>query len=55
LYKSLGFGTVQQLLIQCGWITVCPFGNWINAIVVDKVGRTRLFSKFYFIIDEVQE
>ncbi|KAK5701132.1 hypothetical protein LTR17_022854 [Elasticomyces elasticus] len=42
LYSSLGFGTVQQLLIQCGWITVCPFGNWINALVVDRLGRTRL-------------
>ncbi|KEF56198.1 uncharacterized protein A1O9_07779 [Exophiala aquamarina CBS 119918] len=42
LYASLGFGTVQQLLIQGGWITVCPFGNWINALVVDKIGRTRM-------------
>lgn len=42
LYKSLGFGTVQQLLIQCGWISICPFGNWINALIVDKVGRTAL-------------
>ncbi|KAF2103327.1 general substrate transporter [Rhizodiscina lignyota] len=42
LYKSLGFDTVQQLLIQAGWITVCPFGNYFNALVVDKIGRTRL-------------
>ncbi|KAK3112211.1 hypothetical protein LTR53_011749 [Teratosphaeriaceae sp. CCFEE 6253] len=42
LYSALGFGTVQQLLIQSGWISVCPFGNWVNALVVDKIGRTRL-------------
>ncbi|KAH8655331.1 general substrate transporter [Xylariales sp. PMI_506] len=42
LYASLGFNEVQRLLIQAGWITVCPFGNWINAMIVDKVGRTRL-------------
>ncbi|KAH8817019.1 MFS transporter [Xylogone sp. PMI_703] len=42
LYGSLGFGTVQQLLIQAGWITVCPFGNFINALLVDKLGRTRM-------------
>ncbi|KAK3660338.1 hypothetical protein LTR56_000714 [Elasticomyces elasticus] len=42
LYSSLGFNTVQQLLIQCGWITVCPLGNWLNALVVDRLGRTRL-------------
>ena len=42
LYKSLGFTTVQTLVIQGGWITVCPFGNLFNALVVDKVGRTKL-------------
>ncbi|KAL6792876.1 general substrate transporter [Trichoderma sp. SZMC 28012] len=42
LYKALGFSTVRQLLIQCGWITVCPFGNIINSLIVDRVGRTRL-------------
>jgi hypothetical protein len=42
LYSNLGFNTVQQLLIQSGWISVCPFGNWINALVVDKFGRTRM-------------
>lgn len=46
LYKSLGFGTVQQLLIQAGWITVCPFGNLINAFLVDRVGRVNMICKF---------
>ncbi|KAF5244824.1 hypothetical protein FANTH_7591 [Fusarium anthophilum] len=42
LYASLGFNTVQQLLIQCGWITVAPFGNFINAFLVDHVGRVKM-------------
>lgn len=42
LYRSLGFSTVQQLVIQGGWISVCPFGNLFNALVVDKVGRCKL-------------
>jgi sugar porter (SP) family MFS transporter len=42
LYASLGFDTVQQLLIQGGWITVCPVGNLINSLLVDKIGRTRM-------------
>ncbi|KIW78380.1 hypothetical protein Z517_08215 [Fonsecaea pedrosoi CBS 271.37] len=42
LYKGLGFSTVDQLLIQAGWISVCPGGNVINALIVDKIGRTRL-------------
>jgi len=44
LYGRLGFSPVQQLLIQGGWITVCPFGNWVNALVVDRIGRTRMLS-----------
>jgi MFS family permease len=44
LYSSLGYGTVRQLLLQAGWITVCPFGNLLNSFVVDKVGRVRLFA-----------
>lgn len=42
LYKSLGFDTVSQLVIQGAWITVCPIGNFVNSLIVDRVGRTRL-------------
>lgn len=42
LYASLGFDSVNQLIIQGGWITVCPVGNFINSLIVDRVGRTRL-------------
>ncbi|KIX97079.1 uncharacterized protein Z520_07193 [Fonsecaea multimorphosa CBS 102226] len=42
LYSNLGFNTVQQLLIQCGWITVAPFVGTINSLIVDRVGRVRL-------------
>ena len=47
LYKKLGFSVVNQLLIQCGWISVCLFGNIFNAIVVDKVGRVRMLRKWF--------
>ncbi|RBA14937.1 hypothetical protein FPRO05_13153 [Fusarium proliferatum] len=39
---SLGFNAVQQLLIQCGWISVAPFGNFINAYLVDHMGRVKM-------------
>ncbi|KAK5047302.1 hypothetical protein LTR84_006824 [Exophiala bonariae] len=42
LYGSLGFGTVAQLGIQAGWVSTAPFGNLINAMIVDRVGRVRL-------------
>ncbi|KIW15772.1 hypothetical protein PV08_05822 [Exophiala spinifera] len=42
LYSSLGFSTVATFGIQSGWISTAPFGNFINAIIVDRVGRVRL-------------
>ncbi|KAJ9640137.1 hypothetical protein H2204_003362 [Knufia peltigerae] len=42
LYRNLGFSVVNQLLIQCGWITVCLFGNAFNAAVIDHFGRVRM-------------
>ncbi|KAI1833197.1 hypothetical protein DTO006G1_5264 [Penicillium roqueforti] len=47
LYKSLGFKTNSQLLIQVGWITISPFGNLINSLLADRVGRTRLLMAGY--------
>ena len=44
LYKSLGFGTVMILVLQGAWISVCPFGNVFNSLVVDKTGRIRLMA-----------
>ncbi|KPM38696.1 hypothetical protein AK830_g7864 [Neonectria ditissima] len=42
LYRSLGFNSLQQLLIASGWVSVAPFGNWINAAVVDRIGRVNM-------------
>lgn len=42
LYAALGFSSVNQLIIQGGWITVCPIGNFLNSLIVDRIGRTRL-------------
>jgi sugar porter (SP) family MFS transporter len=44
LYKSLGYQTVMVLILQGAWISVCPFGNVFNSLVVDKTGRTRLMA-----------
>jgi hypothetical protein len=45
LYKSLGFDTLQQLLMACGWITIAPFGNLVNALVFDRFGRVHMLRK----------
>jgi len=36
---------VQQLLIQGGWISTCPFMNVVCMLVIDKLGRIRLMRK----------
>ena len=42
LYSSLGENTVTQLILQGAWISVCPFGNLLNSLIVDKTGRIKL-------------
>jgi hypothetical protein len=46
LYRRLGFSVVNQLLIQCGWITVCLLGNAFNAAVIDYFGRVRMLREY---------
>ncbi|KAJ7797744.1 general substrate transporter [Mycena olivaceomarginata] len=42
LYKSLSFGTKDQLVLQCGWLTVSIFDNFFGAVVLDYFGRRPL-------------
>ncbi|EXJ74794.1 uncharacterized protein A1O5_01490 [Cladophialophora psammophila CBS 110553] len=42
LYKSRGYGTEDQLRLQCGWITTAIIGNAIGATFMDRVGRKPL-------------
>ncbi|KAI4869542.1 sugar transporter family protein [Hypoxylon rubiginosum] len=42
LYTSLGFGGKDQLLLTAGWISFGPPLNFINALLMDRVGRKNL-------------
>ncbi|KAH0842641.1 MFS transporter, SP family, sugar:H+ symporter [Fonsecaea pedrosoi] len=42
LYGALGYGTVDQLKLQCGWITIGNFANLFGAVIIDRVGRRLL-------------
>ena len=42
LYKALGFGTRDQLILQCGWITGAIPANFIGAWFMDRFGRRPL-------------
>lgn len=39
LYKALGYGTLDQIKLQCGWITMGTPANLLGAIIMDRVGR----------------
>ena len=41
-YAALGFGTEDQLRLQCGWISVGVVTNAIGACIMDKFGRRPL-------------
>jgi hypothetical protein len=45
LYSKLGFSTADSLIVQAGWITWGVIGNFINALLLDRVGRKWLMSK----------
>ncbi|OQV06790.1 hypothetical protein CLAIMM_11315 [Cladophialophora immunda] len=42
IYSSMGFGSRDQLILACGWISVSIFGNLGGALVVDRFGRKPL-------------
>ncbi|KAI5474791.1 sugar transporter family protein [Pseudohyphozyma bogoriensis] len=42
IYSRLGFDTNLQLLLTGAWITMCPFGNMLNAVLLDRIGRKPL-------------
>ncbi|OCL05855.1 MFS general substrate transporter [Glonium stellatum] len=42
LYKALGYGTKDQLALQCGWITVGIAFDFVGATLMDCVGRRPL-------------
>ncbi|OQV07560.1 hypothetical protein CLAIMM_11976 [Cladophialophora immunda] len=39
IFSALGYDTLKQLQLQCGWITCGIAGNLTGALVVDKFGR----------------
>lgn len=45
LYQSMGFDTKKQLLISAGWITLGIPANFLNALLLDRVGRKWLMSR----------
>ncbi|KIW16988.1 hypothetical protein PV08_04179 [Exophiala spinifera] len=42
IYKELGYDTVIQLILQCGWVTLGLIGVSLSALIMDRVGRKPL-------------
>ena len=45
LYEGLGFTGAIPLLLAAAYVTVACCGNFINSLLVDRVGRTRLLRE----------
>jgi cyanate permease len=46
IYQSLGLDKSMPLLMYGVYVTVAAFFNYVGALMVDKIGRRRLFCKF---------
>lgn len=59
LYKALGYGTEDQLRLQCGWVTIGVLFNVVGAMLMDHFGRRPLMifaiggSCFFLIIEAI--
>jgi len=42
VYKALGYDTLDQLILQCGWITMGIPSNLLGACIMDRIGRKPL-------------
>jgi MFS family permease len=42
LYSSLGYGTYDQLILQCGYISTAFVCSVVGGLLVDRIGRRRL-------------
>lgn len=44
LYQGLGFSGSTPLILAASYVTVACIGNYVNSVLVDKVGRVKLFG-----------
>ncbi len=45
LYQGLGFKGSIPLLLAASYVTVACIGNYINSLLIDRVGRVKLLRK----------
>lgn len=45
LYQGLGFKGSLPLILAAAYVSVAMCGNYINSILIDRVGRVRLLCK----------
>jgi hypothetical protein len=46
LYTGLGYSGSIPLLLSAAYVTAAAIGNYICSLVIDRVGRVRLFSEW---------
>lgn len=47
LYQGLGFKGSVPLLLAAAYVTVACVGNYINSLLIDRLGRVNLLCKFW--------
>ncbi|KAK9452433.1 general substrate transporter [Dipodascopsis uninucleata] len=45
LYSAIGYGGRDSLALTAGWVTTSILGNFICALILDRVGRIRCLGK----------
>lgn len=48
LYEGLGFSSSNSLLLAAVYVTVACCGNYINSLLVDRLGRVKLLGMLFF-------
>lgn len=48
LYEGLGFSSSNSLLLAAIYVTVACCGNYINSLLVDRLGRVKLLGELFF-------
>jgi hypothetical protein len=45
LYEGLGYKGSIPLLLAASYVTVACVGNFVNALLIDRIGRVKLLRK----------
>lgn len=48
LYEGLGLSNTMSLLLAAVYVTIATCGNYVNSLLIDRVGRVKLLRKLIY-------